>query len=54
MTEKEVDESTVVFFVVAVVAVVTVVAVLALECRMDFCSILKSKKSRLFAAVDCK
>jgi hypothetical protein len=48
----KVDESTVVLFV-AVVVVMVVVVVVDVEC-LDFWSILKVKKSRLFAAVDCK
>lgn len=39
------DESTVAFFVAVMIVMVVVV--------LDSCSILKVKKSQLFAAVDC-
>jgi hypothetical protein len=50
VTVMKVDELTVVLFDVVVVMVVVMVFV---EC-LDFCSILKVKKSLLFAPVDCK
>jgi hypothetical protein len=53
VTVMKVYESTVVLFVAVVVVMVVVVVVVVVEC-LDFWSILKVKKSRLFAAVDCK
>jgi maltodextrin utilization protein YvdJ len=53
VTVKKVDEWTVVIFVVVVVVVVMVVVVIVVE-YLGFCSILKTKKSRLVAADDYK